>query len=650
MQRIFSKFSAYVALMCCFSLCLFISACTEETPEDPFAATASITTSMATVTEGGNSPEITVSLNTDNTSGGGLTIRYTISGTAAAGSDYTAASGSVTIADGDTEASFSVAILDDEEVEERETIIITLDSSGQPEGVSIGNTNSITITLQDNDEEDQNTTPNEISISASATEVTEAGTNPIITFELSATLASETSFEYRINGTAENGTDYTELSGNITLASGTQSGTLEIALIDDQEVEQDETITIAINGMSLPSGFAVGDTREVTLTVKDNDEATTPITLTFDASDGNSITVGSWTEVSNAAGYLIFINDENNFESISASATASTTYAGTGLQAVYNTQNSEKFTATLLQDQTTYYFKVVPYYADGTFDNTQDASEASTMSCSADSDTESEICLTILESDDLRNIVSNQFPNHETGRFPNADVTATANNVNVDLTPTNTGQVILVYNETGGPTPSNQTFYKFGIASNGLGYNPMGLKPWTNPNTGEENWEWQAAVVNEGDTDLDAFGGHVTSQGMYHYHGDIIGLAAGEDGSKHSLLYGWAADGFPIYYKYGYATSDNPNSGIKELKSSYQLKSGDRGGDGTTAPNGTHDGTYIQDYEYVEGLGDLDACNGRMGVTPEYPNGTYYYVITADFPKVPNCFVGTPSEDFLIGR
>ena len=32
---------------------------------------------------------------------------------------------------------------------------------------------------------------------------------------------------------------------------------------------------------------------------------------------------------------------------------------------------------------------------------------------------------------------------------------------------------------------------------------------------------------------------------------------------------------------------------------------------------------YIQDNEYISGLGDLDQYNGRTAVTPEYPNGTY---------------------------
>lgn len=34
-------------------------------------------------------------------------------------------------------------------------------------------------------------------------------------------------------------------------------------------------------------------------------------------------------------------------------------------------------------------------------------------------------------------------------------------------------------------------------------------------------------------------------------------------------------------------------------------------------------GAYMEDYEFVENLGDLDRSNGRFVVTPEYPNGTY---------------------------
>ena len=51
-------------------------------------------------------------------------------------------------------------------------------------------------------------------------------------------------------------------------------------------------------------------------------------------------------------------------------------------------------------------------------------------------------------------------------------------------------------------------------------------------------------------------------------------------------------------------------------------------------------GAFTQDFEYAEGHGDLDECNGRFGVTPEFPNGIYYYVVTDDFPFFTRCLKG----------
>ena len=72
------------------------------------------------------------------------------------------------------------------------------------------------------------------------------------------------------------------------------------------------------------------------------------------------------------------------------------------------------------------------------------------------------------------------------------------------------------------------------------------------------------------------------------------------------------------------------------MVSSYNVKSSrDALLSGLTDPMGT----YIEDYEYTEGYGDLDQYNGRFCVTPEYPNGVYAYFATikgsAGEPKFP---------------
>ena len=51
-------------------------------------------------------------------------------------------------------------------------------------------------------------------------------------------------------------------------------------------------------------------------------------------------------------------------------------------------------------------------------------------------------------------------------------------------------------------------------------------------------------------------------------------------------------------------------------------------------------GTFTQDYEYVAGSGDLDECNGRFGVTPEFPAGIYAYYATQSWPYLPRCWRG----------
>ena len=111
----------------------------------------------------------------------------------------------------------------------------------------------------------------------------------------------------------------------------------------------------------------------------------------------------------------------------------------------------------------------------------------------------------------------------------------------------------------------------------------------------------------------------------------------------HSPIIGWAYDGHPIYGPYGYEDPENtaPFNSYKRIRSSYRVKTSR-----ASILSGLSDplGTYLEDYEYVEGLGDLDRYNGRYCVTPEYPNGVYAYFTTitgtTGYPAFPY-FVGS---------
>jgi hypothetical protein len=108
---------------------------------------------------------------------------------------------------------------------------------------------------------------------------------------------------------------------------------------------------------------------------------------------------------------------------------------------------------------------------------------------------------------------------------------------------------------------------------------------------------------------------------------------------RHSPLIGFALDGFPIYGPWG--------DGPARMRSSYQLRqissrdilpNGLLLAPGQAGPpvNAEYPlGSFVEDYEYVAGSGDLDQYNGRFARTPEYPEGTYaYFLATSPEGKI----------------
>ncbi len=256
-----------------------------------------------------------------------------------------------------------------------------------------------------------------------------------------------------------------------------------------------------------------------------------------------------------------------------------------------------------------------------------------------------------------RFISSNNIPDHSVGLFgqvqgslnPNA-ISAQSENYELTTEPTEANIFTPLLSTTGqGPAAGPQ--YSFGILLNGVELDPVAAEPF--PHEGfmspDVNWEWNLEALNV-QIGLDCNNAHVQPNGKYHYHGAPNLFLSELDAPTDAMtLIGYAADGFPIYYKYAYSSPNDANSSITTMASSYKLKEGERPGDGESAPCGEYNGIYSNDYEYIANLGTLDEANGRTGITPEYPQGTYYYVLTDEFPSIPRYFRGTPSDDFKIG-
>lgn len=234
---------------------------------------------------------------------------------------------------------------------------------------------------------------------------------------------------------------------------------------------------------------------------------------------------------------------------------------------------------------------------------------------------------------------TNGLPDHATGEFPGA------NGPSPILPIPQVFQIPKRPVINASPTPLNG--WLFGVALNGVVFDPSGPYWRQQPRTG---WQFEVASrIARVFLGLDSSNAHTQQNGEYHYHGRPIGLQekleklARSRGERLEMcLLGFAADGFPIYAPYAYERPMDPTSPIVPMRSGYEVKSGPRPAGG---PGGDHDGTFVQDYVFTKG-GDLDECNGRFGVTPEYPQGTYYYCVTDVFPFVPRFWRGTPHASF----
>lgn len=248
----------------------------------------------------------------------------------------------------------------------------------------------------------------------------------------------------------------------------------------------------------------------------------------------------------------------------------------------------------------------------------------------------------------------NGIPNHPVGTFPNPDNPNTISEQNVSaqftLCPTIVSEIGV---QAGGPAGA------IAYAINSVKFDPATAGRCNDSGScslarGQGRWSIEALGHETFDFGDDMNHAHVQPTGEYHYHGmpELLLDFLGQDTSM--TLVGWASDGFPVYARYAYSDLNDAKSPMKVIQPSWKLKSApDDGrpthvtqltggpGQGNSSQNTPISmGAFTQDYEYVEGLGDLDQCNGRVGVTPEFPDGIYYYMVTDAFPYFSRCLKG----------
>ena len=260
-----------------------------------------------TVDEDGSQAALSVELSQASTDT--VTVDYATSdGSALAGDDYTATSGTLTFATGETVKAIIVPILDDATYEPTQQFDVTLSN---PTGATLPTYPGAAINIRD-DESPPTASIDDVTVGEDAGTMT-------LTLNLSHESSHRTAYRTvtsDVGGTATQGADYVNfISGAeaiITVPAGDTQASFDIAITDDAAAESSETITIrwrieVINN----AGEATPNTIDFTGTITDNDSETNPVTTLVrnttetSNSSSNGTHAQSFRTGTNPTGYTI---------------------------------------------------------------------------------------------------------------------------------------------------------------------------------------------------------------------------------------------------------------------------------------------------------------------------------------------------------
>jgi len=221
-----------------------------------------------------------------------LTVNYTVSGTATAGSDYTALSGAVTFQAGAASTNITVAVLGDSTVELTETVILTITASGSY-GISTG---SATVSILDDE-------PTEISLTLAGSEnrLLEGYSAQKLGFTLTrkGLISPALTVNLGYSGAATPGTDFNG-PATVAVAAGASAAAFSVTPIDDDAYEGAEALGVTV---ASGSGYVPGTPAVVNVTVIDDDypAGTVLFADNFDTDSSSLWTVNSFDAFANSS-------------------------------------------------------------------------------------------------------------------------------------------------------------------------------------------------------------------------------------------------------------------------------------------------------------------------------------------------------------
>ena len=246
--------------------------------DDPVPPAGSLQFSAPTFSVDENGTAASITVTRVNGSFGTVTVDYnTGDGTANAGSDYIAVSGTLIFDEGVTSQTFMVDILNDAEYEGDETVNLSLSNPLGGAGLDSPSTAVLTIT-----EDDPVPAVGSLEFSAPTYTVAENGVTASITVSRVGGSFGTVTVDYvSSDGTASAGSDYAPVIGTLTFADGVTSQTFTIDILDDVVYEGDETVNLSLSNPT--GGAGLGAPASAVLTIAEDEPVPPAGSLQFSA-------------------------------------------------------------------------------------------------------------------------------------------------------------------------------------------------------------------------------------------------------------------------------------------------------------------------------------------------------------------------------
>ena len=193
-----------------------------------------------------------------------VVVDYTFDGTATAASDHTGQAGKLTIPAGATTGTVAVNTNDDDVLEGYETLVLILTDASPAESAAVGSPGSAVTVIRDNEDP--------VTVSIDDPPTVAEGRTATFTVTLSGKVGTDVNLRYETEPDTATSTDYTPVSGTLTIAAGETTGTITVETEADNDPEpSDETFTLRLlqdPSQPFPEGVTI-KTARATATITD---------------------------------------------------------------------------------------------------------------------------------------------------------------------------------------------------------------------------------------------------------------------------------------------------------------------------------------------------------------------------------------------